>query len=244
MTRLTIATVLGLCLAAPAQVATVPSRFALVELFTSEGCSSCPPADALLERLSTGATRSAQPIAALSFHVTYWNRLGWTDRFSDEAFTRRQGAYAKHLGLRTVYTPQMIVDGEHEFVGSDADGVDRAVRSALARSRSTQVTIQARTEGNEVTARCDVVGAPAGSVLWVAWADHDDSSSPDSGENQGRHLHHVNVVRALERAALRSGSSMSSVQLVRPANSGGSVVAWVQSGDVGPVLAGAVVAVR
>jgi hypothetical protein len=241
MRRLTIATLACLCLPAPAQVShATPARFALVELFTSEGCSSCPPADNLLARLSADAARSGEPVAALSFHVTYWNRLGWTDRFSDEAFTKRQGAYAKQLALQSLYTPQMVVDGEHEFVGSDEESVKGAVRTALSRSRSTRLTLKARPDRGGITASCDVAGAPEGSVLWVAWADAEESSSPDRGENEGRQLHHVNVVRALERTPIRIGASTSAVHLRRPADVAGSVVAWVQRGDVGPVLAGAV----
>jgi hypothetical protein len=244
MRRLTIATLACLCLSAPAPVApATPARFALVELFTSEGCSSCPPADDLLAQLSADAARSGQPVVALSFHVTYWNRLGWTDRFSDEAFTKRQGAYAKELALQSLYTPQMVVDGEHQFVGSDESSVKDAVRAALARSRSTRLTLTARPDRDGVTASCDVAGAPEGSVLWVAWADAEDSSAPDRGENEGLRLHHVNVVRALERAPIRTGASTSTVHLRRPANAAGSVVAWVQRGDVGPVLGGVVTSI-
>jgi hypothetical protein len=244
MHRLTIATLACLCLSASAPVSpAAPARFALVELFTSEGCSSCPPADDLLAQLSADAARSGTPLAALSFHVTYWNRLGWTDRFSDEAFTRRQGAYAKQLALRSLYTPQMVVDGEHEFVGSDDEAVKGAVRAALARSRAARITVKARPDRDGITASCDVAGAPGGSVLWVAWAEAEESSSPDRGENQGRHLHHVNVVRTLERATIRTGASTSTVHLRRPADVAGSVVAWLQRGDVGPVLAGVVIPV-
>jgi hypothetical protein len=242
MITLVTAALASLFLATPVVPATA-ARFALVELFTSEGCSSCPPADDLLAQLSADAARSGQPVAALSFHVTYWNRLGWTDRFSDEAFTKRQGAYAKQLALQSLYTPQMVVDGEHQFVGSDQSSVKDAVRAALARSRSTRLVLKARPDRDGVTASCDVAGAPDGSVLWVAWADAEDSSSPDRGENEGRRLHHVNVVRALESTPIRTGASTSTVHLRRPADGAGSVVAWVQRGDVGPVLAGAVTSI-
>src|SRR5207344_36570 len=83
---------------------------ALVELFTSEGCSSCPRADALLERLAADAATSGRPVYCLSFHVDYWDHLGWKDRFSSAAFTERQGEYAKRLGATSLYTPQMVVN--------------------------------------------------------------------------------------------------------------------------------------
>lgn len=245
MKRLAIAAFLCLLLSAsgPAPPAR-PARFALVELFTSEGCSSCPPADHLLAQLSADAKRSGDPVATLSFHVTYWNRLGWTDRFSDEAFTRRQGAYAKRLGLRSVYTPQIVVDGDQEFVGSDAGSVEHAVRAALSRSRATGITVKVHSNAGGIDADCAVTGAPEGSVLWVAWADAEDSSSPDRGENQGRQLHHVNVIRALERASIHAGASTTTVHLDRPGDPAGSVIAWVQHGDAGSVLAGSVTPVR
>src|SRR5271169_3162894 len=97
----------------------------VVELFTSEGCSSCPPADALLAELA-----GRPDVLALSFHVDYWDRLGWKDPFSSPDATRRQHGYADLLGLATVYTPQMIVDGRWQAVGSDRSEVERALGSA------------------------------------------------------------------------------------------------------------------
>jgi len=240
MTRLPLAAIAGLALVASAPGApAAPARFALVELYTSEGCSSCPPADALLAKLSADAALAGTPVAALSFHVTYWNQLGWADRFSDDAFTKRQGAYARRLGVQSLYTPQMIVDGDHEFVGSNAAAADRAVHDALARTRSTSLALEARPDRDGITAACRVAAAPPGSVLWVAWADAAHESAPDHGENQGRRLHHVNVVRSLERVPIEGGAYAGSVHLRRPEAVAGTVVAWVQRGDVGPVLAGA-----
>src|SRR5207248_8847701 len=107
-------------------------RSALVELFTSEGCSSCPPADALLAELA-----GRPGLFALSFHVDYWDRLGWKDPFSSRAATRRQERYAEQLGLATVYTPQLVLDGDRQAVGSDRAEVERALRSV--RSGSDEV---------------------------------------------------------------------------------------------------------
>jgi hypothetical protein len=109
-----------------------PAPFAVVELFTSEGCSSCPPADRLLARIADEAAHSGQPVYALAFHVGYWDRLEWSDRFADPAFSRRQERYAAALGMPAVYTPEMIVNGRASFVGSDerraiAGGVPQGV---------------------------------------------------------------------------------------------------------------------
>src|ERR1700692_1255787 len=125
----------------------------LVELFTSEGCSSCPPADALLRELNGKTTSSGQLIVGISEHVTYWNNLGWTDPFSASAYTDRQNSYGSRFHLDSVYTPQVVVNGEQQVLGSDRNAVLRAVRetdhpgqlavhilSAMGRDNSLVVT--------------------------------------------------------------------------------------------------------
>src|SRR5271167_1683708 len=116
---------LSLGLAVTSGPARADERPIVVELFTSEGCSSCPPADALLAELA-----GRPDVLALSFHVDYWDRLGWKDPFSSPDATRRQHGYADLLGLATVYTPQMVVDGRWQAVGSDRSEVERALGSA------------------------------------------------------------------------------------------------------------------
>lgn len=195
----------------------------LVELFTSEGCSSCPPADALLAQLS-----ARRDVLALSFHVTYWDRLGWRDPFSAETFTRRQGAYAHAFKLESLYTPQMVVDGRRQFVGSNRTAAADAIRDALARPPGAELSVSTRAAGTSIDATVHVHGATPDAVLFVAWTDAERTSAPDRGENGGAHLRHVDVVRALERVELHGGRYDDVVHLTRPEAVAGSVVAWVQ----------------
>ena len=212
--------------------------FALLELFTSEGCSSCPPADALLAGLASEARRSGRRVYALSFHVDYWDRLGWKDRFSSAAFTRRQGDYARRFRLASLYTPQLVVNGAQEIVGSDAPRVEAALRAALASPARVPVAVAATASGLDVSVRCRVGKAPAGALLEVAWVDATASSAPDAGENRGRALRHANVVRDLRGVRLDRPFD-GTVGLSRPEARDGVVIAWVQEAGPGPVLGAA-----
>jgi hypothetical protein len=131
---------------------------AVIELFTSEGCSSCPPADALLERFVGDAQRSGQPVYGLSFHVDYWDHLGWKDRYSSAAYSQRQSRYARRLGLGSLYTPQMIVNGTREFVGSNRAAADAAIREALANAAPARIRLSASVQGHEVAVKYAVEG--------------------------------------------------------------------------------------
>jgi len=169
----------------------------LVELFTSEGCSDCPPADALLARLdSTQFVPGAEAIV-LSEHVTYWDRLGWRDPFSSDTVTERQRQYATHFGLSDVYTPQMVVDGSAQFVGSDAVSLEKAIARAAA---SPKPEIQVEDIGSTDDTVHFSARAPAGlhGTLVAALAEDAATSAVARGENAGRTLHHVAVVRVLK----------------------------------------------
>jgi len=169
----------------------------LVELFTSEGCSSCPPADALLARLDgTQFVVGAQAIV-LSEHVTYWNHLGWTDPFSLEEVTQRQAQYASRFGLDSVYTPQAVVDGAAQVLGSDPTAMRNAIAGAAEKQKPELHIEGANWNGSAVSF---VVKAPKGvhGLFTVALAEDATHSSVGRGENAGRTLHHVAVVRVLK----------------------------------------------
>ncbi|HUC12608.1 MAG TPA: DUF1223 domain-containing protein [Stellaceae bacterium] len=174
-----------LLFAAPAAAA----RPVVVELYTSEGCSSCPPADALLAEL---ATRPG--VLALSFDVDYWDRLGWKDPFSSAAATARQRDYARLLGVNTVYTPQIVVDGHWQVIGSDRDKVGQAI--AAARS-ATVAAVPVSLALDHGRARVAIAAAgTTGSIVLIGF-DRRHVDAVRGGENTGRILTHVNVVRGI-----------------------------------------------
>src|SRR6185437_1570311 len=118
-----------------------PKRAVVVELFTSEGCSSCPPADELLSHLGQDLAAKNVQVIPLGFHVDYWNSLGWKDRFSSAEFTQRQEQYTQSLKVDGPYTPEMIVDGSVEFVGNDAGQAQRTIRQQASQLETAQVKI-------------------------------------------------------------------------------------------------------
>lgn len=217
---------------------TASSRgIAVVELFTSQGCSSCPPADVALKQIEAAANKNGLPVHVLSFHVDYWNRLGWKDPFSDSGHTRRQQSYAALTGSSRVYTPQMIVNGATEFVGSDRAKANVAISKALQQSShaSIQLTHVAEENGWKIGYRVD--GAQQGFVLNVALVDTPDGTSVIRGENAGRKLHHVNVVRNYASIPLDSGGGEMTIS--RPENFSGNdsqIIAYVQDPQTGEVV--------
>lgn len=203
--------------------------FAVVELFTSEGCSSCPPADKLLAELDARARAEHLNVYLLSFHVDYWNRLGWSDPYSDAAFSARQSAYAAKFGRDGVYTPQMIVNGSTEFVGHDRAAAVREIGAAIKSTAASTIRVAVfDTAATSVRIQYDLSGVAPGSLLHFALVDPEHVTEVRGGENGGRTLRHVNVVRALRTiAADRAGSG--AVLLERSGTAKGArVVAWVQ----------------
>ena len=175
----------------------------VVELFTSEGCSSCPPADRLLLDF---AGREDDRLFPLAFHVDYWNRLGWTDPFSDRAYSERQRAYARVVGSGRVYTPQMIVNGETEFVGSRRAQAEQALQRALAQPAASTVALSVSVKERTVDVGYTVADAPADAVLNLALVQQRAEQDVPRGENAGRTLAHANVVRAFATVPAGNGT--------------------------------------
>ena len=193
-------------------VVTEYEPIAVVELFTSQGCSSCPPADRLLKSLVDEA--KGQPLYALSFHVAYWNHLGWPDPFSQEEFSHRQRQYARALG-ESVYTPQMIVNGGSVFVGSKTATARAKIQQAQQQATAHRVALTAEVVADEVQVDYQIEGPTAGKVLHLALVERDLSVDVKRGENGGRTLHHDNVVRAFKTVRLERTPS-GSVRVALP----------------------------
>ena len=209
-----------------------PSTFAVVELFTSQGCSSCPPADEVLSQLVDTYADSETPVYALSFHVDYWNYLGWNDPYSDAAYSQRQRNYAQALRSR-VYTPQMIVNGRTEFVGSRSSEARQHVEDAIKRAGSAVVTASAGIQGKLVKVDLDT-NAKRG-VVSVALVERKVSNKVPRGENRNRTLQHDNVVRAFTQVK----PSTKTAELLLPAGVDlrkSEVIVYVQEGPVGAVI--------
>ena len=169
--------------------------FAVVELFTSEGCSSCPPADENLAAITKDAENKGLNVLTLSFHVDYWNNLGWKDPYSSAEATKRQRLYSGVHGTSQVYTPQMVVNGTIEFVGSKRAKSTPAIQSALRTKSTTSLELKSDFSGNTVRVSWKTSGAQPSDLVNIALVQKSAKEKVPAGENGGRTLKHVNVVR-------------------------------------------------
>jgi hypothetical protein len=188
----------------------------VVELFTSEGCSSCPPADVLLARLDQFQPVAGVTVIPLEEHVDYWDRQGWRDPFSSADFTSRQQHYAGLLHIESPYTPQMVIDGRREFVGNDSQ---RALNelSQAARDAKTPVSVTVKQKSDDTVSLAVQVNGPAssGDVL-LALTETGLASDVSRGENAGRNLRHSAVVRLLSTIGrLKAGEAFSAEPVVK-----------------------------
>jgi len=205
------------CIALSAVAADPVKMPVLVELFTSEGCSSCPPADRHLQQLDP-------QVIVLSEHVDYWDRQGWKDKFSSPAFTERQEVYAREFGLDSPYTPQMVVDGAAQFTGGDIRRAAVEIDKATDRAKAS-IFLARSTSGVQV----QIEGAPHDAEVWLVVADNGAYTKVTAGENKGRTLGHVAVVRSIRKigAVKRGGGFARVVEL--PSNAAGQrIVVFVQ----------------
>lgn len=224
-----------LCLVNTGQAQTAddqqPVGVAIVELFTSQGCSSCPPADVVLRKLDTVAQERGLAVHCLSFHVDYWNRLGWEDPYSSPIYSQRQRAYAVARQSRRVYTPQMIVNGSTEFNGSNQVKAQAAISKSLAEKPTAKIELDIESDAAAelVTVGYRTEGELASRLLHIALVQPSAANSVPRGENAGRDLSHANVVRAFKSMGL--SESDGSVQLRVPSDmslANAKIIAYIQ----------------
>lgn len=210
----------------------------LVELFTSQGCSSCPPADALLGELS-----GRDDVITLGYHVDYWDYIGWADPFADPLFTSRQRLYAAALGNRTIYTPQMVIDGTIDRVGSRRfeveASIDRLLRANPAERISVPLHLSRRADGS-VGAALPAAAVPDGATVLMAATTSRHVTEIRRGENSGRTLVDFDVVRRLAKVGDYDGRAVDWAIAPESFPKGADRLAvWLQAPGNGPILGAA-----
>jgi hypothetical protein len=209
----------------------------VVELFTSQGCSSCPPADAFLGELA-----SRSDVIALAFHIDYWDYIGWKDPFASPAWTERQHAYKRALGLHMVYTPQMVIDGRADAVGSEQRTVNDAIAAAAAQDKKVVVSISREAEGHYRVALA--AAAPSMQALpatvWLVVFERQQVTPVKQGENAGATLTDHNIVRELRPIGSWSGAAEElTLDMDEATMTGKGCAVIVQSDSAGPILGAA-----
>lgn len=182
--------------------------FAVVELFTSEGCSSCPPADNAVAKLLKEHDNN---VYVLGYHVDYWDNLGWKDAFSNAAYTKRQRDYATIFKLGSVYTPQVIINGEEQFVGSDEKKLNASVNKDLQQASQQILSLTAKANNNAIN--IDYKTNSINNNLNIALVQLSAETQVQRGENHGATLHHVNIVRDLRTIYLKNNSGNIAINL-------------------------------
>ena len=212
---------------ARAQSEAEPGTPVVVELFTSQGCSACPPADELLHKLA-----ARDDVIALALHVDYWDYIGWKDRFALPGHTRRQKGYAKAAGRRMIYTPQMIINGVDHVVGNHPMDVSDLI--ALHEARSRPVALELETAGGKTILTLRATGEVSGEIQ-VMLVDYDPEATVEitRGENAGRTISYANIVESWQELGVWDGSA--EFRTVLPEVSSAAIL--VQKAGYGPMLA-------
>lgn len=183
--------------------------FAVIELFTSQGCSSCPAADQLLNSIIEEASAKGEPVFGLSFHVSYWDYLGWKDPYASSKYNVRQGNYVNKLKAGNAYTPQMVVNGKVEFVGSSRKEADCAIKTALSEPASYSLKASVVDNGEELLVKYALDRAPNQTLINFALVKKEAENQVPRGENKGRTLTHKNVVVEFHAVAAQAAGEVS-----------------------------------
>jgi hypothetical protein len=210
--------------------ATVDDMPVVVELFTSQGCSSCPPADSFLGKLA-----GRHDVLPLAFHVNYWDYIGWKDPFASEAATERQYSYGHALGLNMVYTPQMVIGGTHDAVGSDEGSVTQAIDTDASRPKLKLTVLRDAAGAYKVEIPAGPAGA-APATVWLALFDHAHKTPVQRGENSGTTLTEYNIVREWRKIGEWNGQAAEiALKLTPESDEYDACAVLVQEGGFGPI---------
>lgn len=214
----------------------VSKNFAVLELFTSQGCSSCPPADRLLATYI-----SKENIIPLSFHVDYWDKLGWKDPYSSKEFTKRQYEYASALHS-SVYTPQLVVNGQTEMIGSDANKLSSTIKNILAQNTGATISFKTlKAENNKASLSFNAEGTTSNCKLNIALVEKNTTTKINAGENGGATLIDNNVVRNFTTIGnINEGENTVAIDIPNSLNLNNAIVViYLQQKDTGKIVAAA-----
>ncbi|WP_276381152.1 thioredoxin family protein [Flavobacterium sp. H4147] len=210
--------------------------FALLELYTSEGCSSCPPADELSGRIQNEL--KDKNVYVLAYHVDYWDKQGWKDIFSNADYTKRQYDYAKFMGKDPIYTPQVIINGKIDYVGSQETSLRNGIKSALVKPASASLSLETYQIDNNLSVNYSVEGTSKNSRLFIAVVQKEAKSNIKRGENANRVLTHYQIVRQLQSVDLNKvKKGTATVRLPKNFNTQDfEIIGFVQDMNSGAVL--------
>ena len=209
-------------------------RAVVVELFTSEGCSSCPPADQLVAKIEKEIQN--RPVYILAYHVDYWDRLGWKDAFSNADYTKRQKDYVSYLHIESAYTPQIVVNGRMEFVGSEESVLRNAIKGNLAKSQGVPVKLDAYITAKQAVLKYEVGKADKNAALYIALLQKNAQTKVERGENGGHTLSHVQIVRKLQKVSLNTPDGSVKIDLPQGFDKQGwEIIGFVQNTTTGEV---------
>jgi len=229
--KMSLLAALGLAavsLHAPAWAGEAP---VVVELYTSQGCSSCPVADDALAKMAARAD-----VVALALHVDYWDYLGWRDTFGQREFAERQAGYRDAWRKSVLYTPQIIVQGRHDVSGLQPAQLDAAIAEMQAAEPAIRLSLQR--EGGMLKCRIEPGPQRASGTVWIAKYTRAATVTIERGENAGRTITYANVVSSLDRIGTWEGSAAEEVAMPQP-GPGEGVAIWIQDGAAGPIMAAA-----
>jgi len=209
--------------------------FALLELYTSEGCSSCPPADELMGRIQKEYKDSN--VYVLAYHVDYWDKQGWKDVFSNPDYTKRQYDYAKYLGKAPIYTPQLIINGKADYIASQETVVRNGIKSALSKTVTTDLFLEASQANNNLNVNYSIKGTFKNSSLLIAVVQKNAKSNVKKGENANRVLSHYQIVHHLHTINLKNKKGTVSIHLPKSFDTKAfEVIGFLQDKNNGNIL--------